>query len=99
MKPLLLLSTLHRNHAAHSGYQELAAYLPEARFLHTIRADPAGGLPLLGARVARRLAFSRWYLGGSAALEAQAWGGRNVADRQELLHAGVGLGAGARMDA
>ena len=73
MKPLLLLSTLHRNHAARSGYQALAAYLPEARYLHAIRADPPGGLPLLGARLARRVAFSRWYLGGSAALEAQAW--------------------------
>jgi glycosyltransferase involved in cell wall biosynthesis len=74
MKPLLLLSTLHRNHASRSGYQALAGYLPEGRFLHTIRADPAGGLPLLGARLARRVAFSRWYLGGCAALEAQAWG-------------------------
>jgi glycosyltransferase involved in cell wall biosynthesis len=73
MKPLLLLSTLHRNHAAHSGYQALAASLPEARFLHTIRAEPPGGLPLLGARLARRLAFSRWYLGGCAALEWEAW--------------------------
>ena len=74
MKPLLLLSTLHGDHAAQSGYQALAAHLPDARFLHTMRADPAGGLPLLGARLARRLSFSRWYLGGCAALEARAWG-------------------------
>jgi glycosyltransferase involved in cell wall biosynthesis len=74
MKPLLLLSTVHRNHAAHSGYQALAEHLPEGLFLHTIRAEPAGGLPLLGARIARRLSFSRWYLGGCAVLEAQAWG-------------------------
>jgi len=73
MKPLLLLSTLHRTHAAHSGYQLLAARLPEARFLHTIRADPPGGIPLFAARVARRFAFSRWYLGGSAQLEMLAW--------------------------
>jgi glycosyltransferase involved in cell wall biosynthesis len=73
MKPLLLLSTLHRNHAANSGYQALAAHLPGARFLHTTRADPAGGLPLLGARLARRLSFSRWYLGGCALLEMEAW--------------------------
>jgi glycosyltransferase involved in cell wall biosynthesis len=73
MKPLLLLSTLHGNHAAASGYQALAGHLPEGRFLHTNRAEPAGGLALFGARVARRLAFSRWYLGGCAALEAQAW--------------------------
>jgi glycosyltransferase involved in cell wall biosynthesis len=73
MKPLLLLSTLHRNHAARSGYETLAAYLPEARYLHTTRADPAGGLGLLGARVARQVSFSRWYLGGCAELEAQAW--------------------------
>ena len=73
MKPLLLVSTLHGNHAAHSGYQALAAYLPEGRFLHTIRAEPKCGLPLLGARLARRAAFSRWYLGGCAVLEARAW--------------------------
>jgi len=73
MKPLLLLSTLHRNHAAHSGYQALAEHFPGARFLHTIRADPPGGLPLLGARVARRVSFSRWYLGGCFALEMEAW--------------------------
>jgi glycosyltransferase involved in cell wall biosynthesis len=73
MKPVLLLSTLHGNHAARSGYQMLAAYLPEARFLHAPRKEPAGGLPLLGARLARRVAFSRWYLGGCAALEIQAW--------------------------
>jgi hypothetical protein len=73
MKPLMLLSTLHGNHAKRSGYQALAAYLPEGRFLHTIRADPPGGVRLLGARLARRVSFSRWYLGGCAALEAQAW--------------------------
>jgi glycosyltransferase involved in cell wall biosynthesis len=74
MKPLMLLSTLHGDHAARSGYQALASHLPEARVLQTQRADPPGGLPLLGARVARRLSFSRWYLGGCAALEARAWG-------------------------
>jgi len=73
MKALLLLSTLHRNHAARSGYQALAGYLPEGRFLHTIRADPPGGLALLGARLARRVSFSRWYLGGCAKLELEAW--------------------------
>lgn len=71
MKPLLLLSTLHRTHAYRSGYQMLAEYLPEAKFITALRADPPGGLPLFGARVARRFAFSRWYLGGSASLEAQ----------------------------
>jgi glycosyltransferase involved in cell wall biosynthesis len=74
MKPLMLLSTLHGDHAARSGYQALAAHLPEARVLHAQRSDPPGGLPLLGARVARRLSFSRWYLGGCAALEVRAWG-------------------------
>jgi len=73
MKPLLLLSTLHRNHAANSGYQVLAAHFPGARYLHTIRADPPGGLPLLGARLARQVSFSRWYLGGCALLELEAW--------------------------
>jgi hypothetical protein len=46
----MLLSTLHGNHAERSGYQALAGYLPEGRFLHTVRADPAGGVR--GARVA-----------------------------------------------
>lgn len=73
MKPLLLLSTLHRNHAAHSGYQALAEHLPEAKLVQTLRADPKGGVPLFGARVARRLSFSRWYLGGCAAMEWAAW--------------------------
>lgn len=73
MKPLLLLSTLHRTHARRSGYQMLAEYLPEAKYLTSPRADPAGGWRLLGARLARRAAFSRWYLGGSASLEMQAW--------------------------
>lgn len=73
MKPLLLLSTLHGTHAARSGYQALAAHLPGSRFLHTIRADPPGGLPLLAARIARQFSFSRWYLGGCAQLEIQAW--------------------------
>ena len=72
MKPLLLLSTLHRNHAAHSAYQALASALPEAQFLTAIRSDPPGGLPLFAARVARRLSFSRWYLGGCAEMEWKA---------------------------
>jgi len=66
---VLLLSTLHRSHARRSGYQLLADYLPGAEFLHTVRAEPVSPLPLFAARVARRLAFSRWYLGGCAALE------------------------------
>jgi glycosyltransferase involved in cell wall biosynthesis len=73
MKPLLLLSTLHSNHASHSGYQELAAHLPEGRFLHATRAQPKGGVALFAARAARRVSFSRWYLGGCATLEMEAW--------------------------
>jgi glycosyltransferase involved in cell wall biosynthesis len=73
MKPLMLLSTLHRNHAAGSGYQALAAYLPEAKFITAIRADPTGVLPLFGARLARQVSFSRWYLGGCGKLEMRAW--------------------------
>ena len=73
MKPILLLSTLQREHAARSGYEALAAALPEARFLNTIRREPKGGLKLFGARVARRFSFSRWYLGGCAELEWKAW--------------------------
>ena len=74
MKPLLLLSTIHRTHAKRSGYGLLAEYLPEAKFLTADRADPKRPLPLLGARLARRASFSRWYLGGSASLEMQALG-------------------------
>jgi glycosyltransferase involved in cell wall biosynthesis len=73
MKSLLLLSTITRGHAAHSGYQQLAVHLPEARFVHTIREEPASALPRLGFRVVRRLSFSRWYLSSCVALEAQAW--------------------------
>jgi glycosyltransferase involved in cell wall biosynthesis len=69
---VLMLSTIHGSHARHSGYGRLAEYVPGAKFIHAPRADPRGGLKLFLARVARRLAFSRWYLGGSASLEWQA---------------------------
>lgn len=72
MKPLLLLSTRQKFHAKRSGYRVLADYVPGAEYLETVRADPVRPLPLFFARVARRCAFSRWYLGGSAALEWQA---------------------------
>lgn len=69
---VLLLSTLHPAHAHRSGYSLLAEYLPGAEFLHTARVEPTSPLPLFAARVARRFAFSRWYLGGCAALEWKA---------------------------
>ncbi len=70
--PVLMLSTIHASHARHSGYSRLADYVPGAELLHAPRADPAG-VPLFFARAARRFAFSRWYLGGSAAVEWQAF--------------------------
>lgn len=73
MKPLLLVSTVTRHHSAHSGYQALSRYLPEARTLSMPRAEAAGRLGRIGARVAQRYAFSRWYLGACAVLEAKAW--------------------------
>jgi len=71
-QPVLMLSTIHASHARHSGYGRLAEYVPGAEFLHAPREDPKG-VPLFFARVARRFAFSRWYLGGSANLEWRAF--------------------------
>jgi glycosyltransferase involved in cell wall biosynthesis len=68
-----MLSTIHAGHARHSGYGLLANYIPGAEFLHAPRADPKGDASLFFARVARRAAFSRWYLGGSASIEWQAF--------------------------
>jgi glycosyltransferase involved in cell wall biosynthesis len=70
--PVLMLSTTHPGHSGKSGYGQLAHYVPGAEFLTVPREQPKGGLPLFSARVARRLAFSRWYIGGSAALEWKA---------------------------
>lgn len=71
--PVMMLSTTPASHARRSGYGLLAEHVEGAEFLHAPRRDPAGGLRLLFARVARRLAFTRWYLGGSADVEWQAW--------------------------
>lgn len=71
MRPLLL-SSQHASLARRSGYQLLAEYLPDAKLLSAPRRDPAGRFARLGAQLLRRGAFSRWYLGGSAALEWQA---------------------------
>ena len=70
---LLLLSTVGAHFARHSGYHRLPEFLPEAEALTTARRDPAGGLKYVAAGVARKLAFTSWYLGGCAALEWQAW--------------------------
>ncbi len=51
----------------------LRTMCPARNFVTAARWDPRwDGLPLFFARVARRFAFSRWYLGGSAALEWKA---------------------------
>ena len=71
--PVLMLSTIHAAHARRSGYGLLADYIPGAEFLHATRADPKREPALFFARVARRCAFSRWYLGGSASIEWQAF--------------------------
>jgi glycosyltransferase involved in cell wall biosynthesis len=82
---VLALSTVHPGHSAHSGYQMLASYLPNTEFLSTLRRDPSGILCRALARGARRLSFTRWYLGGCAVLEWQAlW--RIVAKRYGILH-------------
>lgn len=70
--PVLMLSTIYSGHAGKSGYGRLAQYVPRAEILTAERRDPAGGAALFFARVARRFAFSRWYLGGSAELEWKA---------------------------
>ena len=67
-----MLSAIHGGHARRSGYGLLADYIPGAEFLHAPRADPKGAA-LFFARLARRGAFSRWYLGGSAQIEWQAF--------------------------
>jgi glycosyltransferase involved in cell wall biosynthesis len=72
-RPPLLLSSAHASLARRSGYQVIADYLPGAQLITAIREDPASALLLLGARLLRRGAFSRWYLGGSAQLEWKAW--------------------------
>lgn len=69
---VLMLSTVYSGHAGKSGYGRLAQYVPGAETLTAVRSEPAGGAPLFLSRVVRRFAFSRWYLGGSAALEWKA---------------------------
>lgn len=70
---VMMLSTTHATHARRSGYGLLAEYVSGAKFITAPRSDPKGGARLFLARVARKFAFSRWYLGGSASLEWQAW--------------------------
>jgi glycosyltransferase involved in cell wall biosynthesis len=47
----------------------LAEYLAKDAWITANRSDPNRFVPRLLARVARRAAFSRWYLGGSAVAE------------------------------
>lgn len=70
--PVLLLSTGFDEYAKRSGYGLLCSYLPEAEVFATLREDSSGGLSLFGARIARRLSFSRVYLGSSARIEWRA---------------------------
>lgn len=70
--PVLMLTTVHSAHAGRSGYSVLTDYVKGAEVLKSSREKPASGLPLLAIRVARRLAFSRWYNAGAFELEWQA---------------------------
>ena len=67
--PVVLVSTLHRGHAGRSGYPILAEYLSKDACITATRSDPESFLPRICARLANRLAFSRWYVGGSAIAE------------------------------
>jgi glycosyltransferase involved in cell wall biosynthesis len=58
--------------AHRSGYHVLADYLDASRIV-TRRADPSGGVALLGTRLLRRTSFSRWFTGGSAQMEREIW--------------------------
>jgi glycosyltransferase involved in cell wall biosynthesis len=80
-----LLTTRPASFAGRSGYPLLAEYMPEAEVVVTARQDPTGWGRRMCARAARRLAFSRWYLGGSAAME---WKGmrRLRASARRLVH-------------
>ncbi len=71
--PVLLLSTVNSTLAQRSGYQVLADYLSEAEFVHAARKDPQSMVPWFFARVSAQVALTRYYLGGSAALEWKAW--------------------------
>lgn len=70
--PHLLLSTLDAQLARRSGYHLLAEYLPAAERLTAPRRD-ATGWRWLASGAARKLAFTSWYVAGSAALEYAAW--------------------------
>lgn len=69
---VLMLANTHPSHASRSGYTRLADYVENAELITAPRCDPKTFWPLLGARIARRFSFSRWYLGGSAELEWKA---------------------------
>ncbi|MDB6075816.1 MAG: glycosyl transferase group 1, partial [Verrucomicrobiaceae bacterium] len=58
--------------AHRSGYQVLADYM-KAETIVTKRRDPSAALPLFLTRIARRLACSRWYAGGSLEMERKLW--------------------------
>jgi glycosyltransferase involved in cell wall biosynthesis len=81
----LILTTRPDSFASRSGYPLLADYLPEAEVIVKPRRDPAARMRRVCAGLARRVAFSRWYLGGSAALE---WAGlkRLRGGQKRLVH-------------
>ncbi len=65
----LMLATAYASHAKRSGYNLLAEYVSGAELMTRPRTMPRGGVSLLALRIARRVAFTRWYTGGSARLE------------------------------
>jgi glycosyltransferase involved in cell wall biosynthesis len=68
-RPIVLVSTVPSGFASRSGYPVLAEYLSKDAWITANRSDPNPFGPRLLARLARRVAFSRWYLGGSAVAE------------------------------
>jgi glycosyltransferase involved in cell wall biosynthesis len=84
MMPALLAWTQDEVLSRRSGYHVIADYLP-AETLVAPRRDPPGGFALLRARLLRRIAFSRWCVGGSFDLE-QSIRGTLRSGFQGVLH-------------
>ena len=70
-----VLHACTRDHllAQRSGYHLIAEYVPGSLQIFTPRREPTQPLRLFAIRLLRRLAFTRWYSGGSFAMERQIW--------------------------
>ena len=69
--PALLAYTDDALLASHSGYHVIANYLPDCEKVVTPRREPVSWGGRFKSKVLRRLAFSRWCVGGSFEMEAQ----------------------------